>query len=119
MADQAVQPGLECLFKGRSLSRGQGLDLGEAVGETVGDLHVSALECAEQLLLMVAHHAQARPAIDHVADDPQRVEHARPAIDEVADEHGLPAIRVAVDRPGVETNTIHALGHAVAEHREE
>ncbi len=103
VADQAIQPRLERFDEGRSIVRRQRLDLGEALGQAVGDLDVSSLEGAEQLLLVVARDAPAGACVDHVADDAQGVEDARTAIDQIADEHRLAAVRVAIDGASVQS----------------
>jgi len=91
----------------------------QALAKPGAYLDLAALQRAQELRLVVAHDAQAHARRHEVADDPQRVQDARPAIDEVAQEHGRPALRVAVVRAGIEAGALPPLHHVVAERREQ
>ena len=90
MADQPVH---EPLGLGPELG-GLGLELGQRLGQAVGDLDLPAAQGADQLVLVVAGHAERVARADHAHDQPQHARRVRPAVDQVADEDRA-AVRVA------------------------
>ena len=95
VADQPVQegghPGLEV---GRL-----GGQLGQGLLKTMSALYGPAAQRAQQLVLVVAGHADGVPGRDHAHDEPQHPGRVRPAVDEIADEGRGTALRVdRVDR---------------------
>src|SRR5690606_17652563 len=66
----------------------------DGLGESVGVLHLAALEVPAELVLVVAGHAQRVARPDHGHHPPQHAGAVRAAVDEVADEHGGAALGV-------------------------
>src|SRR5262249_47865539 len=76
----------------------QGVDLGEALSQAVGNMNVLAAQLPHQFHVVVAWDAKRRAPDDHVADDPNSLEDTRSTVHEVAHEHRLSAQRVCVNR---------------------
>ena len=70
------------------------LQLGQRLGQAVGDLHVAPAQRPQQLVLVVARHAERVAGGDHAHHQAQDAGGVRAAVDEVTDEHGPPALRV-------------------------
>ena len=64
------------------------LQLGQRLGQPVGDLHILALELAHQLLVMVARHAKGRAIRHHTHDQLEHSGDRRSTIDQVTQEDG-------------------------------
>ena len=90
MADQAVH---EPLGLGPELG-GLGRELGERFGQAVRDLHVATAQGADELVLVVACHAERVARADHAHDQPEHARRVGSAVDQVADEDRA-AVRVA------------------------
>ena len=90
MADQAVD---EPLRIGAELV-GLGGQLGQRLGQAVGDLHVAAAQRPQQLVLVVARDAECVTGGDHAHDQPQDAGGVRTAVDEIADEDRTAAVVV-------------------------
>jgi hypothetical protein len=67
------------------------VELGERLGQAVGDLHVAAVEGAPQLVLVVARHTGSAAVADHSHHQTQDPWAVGAAVDEVADEERLAA----------------------------
>ena len=63
VADQAVEELGQLLAERLANVVGQGVDLGQRLGQAVRDLHVLAAELPQQLHVVVAGHAQGRAAL--------------------------------------------------------
>jgi len=59
----------------------------------VRDLHVATAQCAQQLVLMIARHAERVAGGHHAHDQTQHARGVRTAVDQVADED-RPAVHV-------------------------
>ena len=86
------------------------LELGQGLGKTVLDLYRPSDQRPPQLVVVVAHHREARPGRLARHRDPEHLRDARPAINQVADEDDAPAVRMAEDV---------IVAHLVAEQRDE
>jgi hypothetical protein len=98
VADEAIEELFEFLAEGFTNVVRQGVDLGKALCQTVGNPHIFAAQLAHQLHVVVAGDAKRGAGNDHVADEPNRFENARATVHEVADEHRLSAQRMRVHR---------------------
>jgi hypothetical protein len=90
VADQAVEERLDLLAE----LLGFAVELGEGLGEPVCDLHVAAAHGAQQLVLVVARHAQGVAGCHHAHDQAQHAGRVGSAVDQVADEHGPASVLV-------------------------
>ena len=96
MADQAVQ---EPLDLGAELL-GLGGQLRQRLGQTVRDLHVAAAQRPQQLVLVIARHAERVARGDHAHHQTQHAGGVRAAVDQIADEHRPPAVGMRRRSPG-------------------
>jgi hypothetical protein len=74
---------------------GLGVELGEGLGEAVGDLDVAAVERAPELVLVVAGDARRGAVAHHAHDEAEHAGAVGATVDQVADEERLPASWVA------------------------
>ncbi len=95
------EPVHERLGRGPELRR-LAPELVERLGEPVRDLDVAPAQRADELVLVVARHAERLARRDHAHDEPQHARGVRAAVDEVADEHrGPPRRRGRADGPAL------------------
>ena len=97
MAHQPVEEVGEFLAERGPRLAGQGVDLGQRVGEAVGDLDVLAREPPDELQVVVAGDAQRRAVEHHVPHESNRVEDAGATVHEVSEEDRPAALGVGVD----------------------
>lgn len=98
VADQRVQEAHYLACRSVAALLRKRLELCERSVEPMRDRDVTAAELADQLDVVVARHTVRGSGIDHIADQPNRVEDPGPAVDQVADEHRGATFRVGIDR---------------------
>jgi hypothetical protein len=98
VAYEAVEELFEFLAEGLTNVARQGVDLGEALCQTVRNLDVLATQLAHQLHVVVAGDTERGTLRDHVVNEPNGVEDAWPTVHEVADEDRFPAQRMRIHR---------------------
>ena len=77
-------------------------ELGQRLGQPVGDLDVATGQRTYQLVFVVARHGQRVARGDHPHDQAQHPRRVGSPVDQIADEHGLATIgRYGIDRPPV------------------
>jgi hypothetical protein len=92
--DQSVQ---EALHAGAELLR-FAAELGQRLGQPVGHLDVAAPQGPQQLVLVVARHAERVAAGDHAHHQPQDPRRVGPAVDQVTEEDRTPPRVMGPDR---------------------
>jgi len=90
VADQLVHE----VLSGLAEVVGLVLHLGERLGQAVRDGDVGALECTDELGLVVAGHTQRRPGLHHPHDESEHARRVGSAVDEVTNEYRLPPLGV-------------------------
>lgn len=96
------------------------LELRQRFGEPMGDLHVLAVQLAQELHLVVAGNAQRALGLDHLHHHAQHAGNVGPAIDEIAEEHclapaGVTPRRAVVTEPVEERGQLFATAVNVAD----
>ena len=84
VADQAVH---ETLSLGPEILWFR-FQLGERLGQAMGNLHAATAHGADELVLVVAWHAQRAARADHAHDESQHPRRVRSTVNEVPDEDG-------------------------------
>ena len=90
VADELVEE-----LRGLLLELGRlAFELGERLGEPVGQLDVAAAEGADELDVVVAGNAECDAGLDHRQHEPQHGRNIGPSVDKVAEKDGSAALRM-------------------------
>ena len=91
MTDQPID---ECAYistKCVALGIRQRIELGDSLGEAVGDRDLPAVEISAEFVLVIAGDDQRRSGPRHRHDESKYFNHPRTAVDQITQKHDAPA----------------------------